>query len=111
VTIPAGTAAAIARGDPFAFVARRFELPPGGRLRVVNNDAVEHTVGSTAIPPGRSADVEASTSGQLTCTIHPAGHLDIQVEGRPPLPAMAALTVLITLSTAMSAWIFRSVTR
>lgn len=108
LVIPAGTADAIERGVPFAFVPERYSFPPGGQLRVVNRDTVEHRIAGTAIPPGSSATVEATESGQLECTVHPAGHLDITLEDRPPWPAMAGLTAMLSLSTAAVAWVIRA---
>jgi plastocyanin len=107
LVIPAGTADAIERGVPFAFVPDRFSLPPGGRLRVVNNDSVRHTVGEAEIPSGASADIEASESGQLVCTIHPSGHLDIGVESQPPVAGMALLVVVLSLATVATGWVLR----
>ncbi len=108
LVIPRGTADAIVRGEPFAFVPATFSMPPGSRLRVVNEDAVEHRIADSAIPAGASADIEATESGELVCTIHPDGHLAIALEKRPPLAAMAGLTLALSLTTAAAAWAVRT---
>jgi len=107
MVIPEGTADAIERGVPFAFVPERYTFPPGGKLRVVNRDNVEHRIAGTLIPPGATADVVATASGQLECTVHPAGHLDITLDGRPPWAAMGGLTAMLSLGTAVAAWVIR----
>ena len=108
LVIPAGTADAIMRGVPFAFVPERLSFPPGSRLRVVNHDSVQHSVGDATIPAGATADIEAAESGQLVCTIHPAGHLEIVLVGRPPIAGMSALVVLMALATATVGWVLRT---
>ena len=107
LVIPLGTADAIARDAPFAFVPDRFSLPTGSRLRVVNADVAAHRIGGTDIPPGATADIEASESGELLCTIHPAGHLEIALSGRPPLGAMVLLVVGLSLATLSAGWVLR----
>ncbi len=97
LVIPAGTAAAIATGSSFVFAPNDIVLRSGETLRVVNRDSVAHTVGSTAIPPGASASVEGGSDGELTCTIHPSGHLEITLGERPPLLAMVAVVVGMTV--------------
>lgn len=108
VVIPAGTAEALRVGAPFAFAPSRFTIPAGGRLRVINRDSVPHTVGSTVIPPGASADVEASASGELLCSIHPKGHLAITLGTSPPLSGMILLAMGACVSTLVAGWILRS---
>ena len=107
LVIPNGTADAIKRGVPFAFVPDQFSFPPGSRLKVVNRDSVQHSIGAADIPAGTSADIEASESGQLVCTIHPSGHLDIALEGRPPVAGMAVVVVLLSLATATVGWVLQ----
>ena len=107
LVIPNGTADAIARGIPFAFVPDRFSLAPGGRLRVENRDSVTHRIGEAEIPAGATADIEASESGQLVCTIHPAGHLDIALTSRPPVGAMVLLVVVLSLASVSVGWVLR----
>lgn len=107
VVIPEGTAAAIQAGTPFLFAPGRLALPPGGRMRVINRDSVAHTVGATSIPPGATADVEASESGELNCTIHPEGHIDITLGTRPSLVGMGFLAAGACLATLVAGWTLR----
>jgi hypothetical protein len=108
MVIPRGTADAIERGVPFAFVPERYAFSPGGVLRVINEDTAEHRIGGTIIPPGRTADVEVSESGQLSCTVHPAGHLEVELESRPPLWAMLGLVGAMAVGTAAVGWVLRT---
>lgn len=105
LVIPAGTAEAIASGAPFAFVPDRFSLAPGGHLRVVNQDSATHQIGGTAIPAGTTAEIEATDSGALLCTIHPAGELEIDIESRPPIAGMAVIAVAVALGGATIGWL------
>ncbi len=107
VTIPDGTAAAIQAGTPFLFAPERLALRPGGRMRVVNEDSVAHTVGATSIPPGATGDVVASESGELSCTIHPEGHIEITLGSRPPLLGMGILAGGACLATLVAGWTLR----
>lgn len=107
MVIPPGTAEAIEQGAPFAFVPERYAFPPGGTLRVVNRDTAEHRIADTVIPPGRTAEVTASESGLLQCTVHPAGHLEIELQSRPPLWAMVGLVVAMALGTAVVGSVIR----
>jgi hypothetical protein len=95
--IPYGTAAAIASGTGFAFVPSRFALPPGGRLRIVNHDVVEHTIGTATIPPDAWAEISAPESGGFTCTVHPSGYIGIDLRERPSIFTMLLPTLLLGL--------------
>lgn len=108
--IPAGTADAIARGEPFAFAPDRISVPPGTRVTLVNRDSVEHVIGDRAVPPGATATLETSASGRLTCTIHPSGHLAVTLDSRPPVAAAAAITLGLAFTTAATAWVVRTAT-
>lgn len=106
--IPPGTADAIERGVPFAFVPERYAFPPGGKLRVTNEDSVEHRVADTVIPPGRTADVTPTESGQFVCTVHPARHVEIELQSRPPTWAMAGLVGAMAVGTMVVGSVIRS---
>lgn len=108
VVIPDGTAAAIASGEPFLFAPDSISVPAGGALRVVNRDSVAHIVGTTSIPSGATADVVASESGELFCTIHPKGHIDVELGGTPPVPGMVALTLGACLASVVAGWVFKT---
>lgn len=110
VVIPEGTAAAIASGEPFLFAPDRITVPAGGALRVVNEDRVAHIVGNTSIPAGSSADIVADESGQLFCTIHPEGHIDVELGSTPPVAGMLAVTFGSCLASIVAGWVLRSST-
>lgn len=103
LVIPRGTADAIATGGDFVFAPERFTIPPGGHLTVVNEDEVDHTIGNTVVPPGSTAVVEATSSGELFCTIQPEGHLDIVLGKNPPLLGVVLLSVACIASAIVGA--------
>jgi hypothetical protein len=84
LTIPNGTAAAIARGAQPPFVPNNLELSRNGDLTIINNDTEPHEIGSWTIPPGSSAVISApGQDGEFTCTITPTGVLGFTVDQRP----------------------------
>lgn len=94
LTIPAGTAAAVAAGQPAPFIPNSLELGRQSSLLIHNQDVVEHRVGTWTIPPGSDLAVEATESdGQLSCTIHPQGVIGVRIDERPPF----LMTVLSAL--------------
>jgi hypothetical protein len=103
VTIPAGTAAAIERGDAFPFLPQAYGLRDGGTLLVRNEDSAPHRVGTEVIPPGQSANITALAEGQLVCTVHPAGYLDIDLRERPAPTAMILPSLLLGLPLGLLA--------
>jgi hypothetical protein len=82
--IPAGTAAALARGEPVDILPADLRLGLRDTVVVVNRDAVAHQVGPLRVAPGeevsRRADRLTSFSG--FCSLHPAGRLDIEIAHR-----------------------------
>lgn len=108
LVIPAGTAAAIVAGGPFVFAPERFTIPPGGHLTVINEDDVPHTIGNTVVPPGSTGVVEASSSGELFCTIQPEGHLDIVLGKNPPLAGVALLAIACVASAVIGARVLQA---
>lgn len=113
--IPAGTQAAIDRGDA-VFLPKQFSVRAGGRLRILNQDSVEHTVGNVTVPPGATAELSAPASSQgeqLTCTIHPGGYLDLQLTERPGLQTTLFPTFLlggpVGALAGLVAWVTRKI--
>lgn len=73
VTIPAGTKASIARGEPGAGVPRRIEGHVGDTLRIINRDRSLHVVGGFPVAAGQTLEVPLRTAGvtEGMCTAHP----------------------------------------
>lgn len=110
LVIPAGTADAIARGEPFAFTPSRISVSPGTRVTLINKDSAEHVIGDTRVPPGATATLETSESGLFSCTVHPSGHMTVTLDSRPPIPAVIAITLGLAFTTAAAAWVVHSAT-
>jgi len=96
LVIPAGTAAAVAAGQPAPFIPNSLELGRNKELMVVNRDSEPHQVGSWTIPPGGRATIRSTDEeGQFSCTIHPGGVLGFSVDERPPLTTTAWAALLL----------------
>lgn len=88
VTIPAGTAARLASGDPTASEAlapASVRLATGDTLLVRNEDAVTHSFGAWSIAPGAVLELaaEPSDSGAFGCSFTTGGSFAVTVV--PPL--------------------------
>lgn len=86
ITIPLGTAAAIARGELPQGIPSSLALSSGGKLLVANQDSSEHLIAGTLVLPGDTVLVTpANKSGQVDCTFHPGGAIEVSLTDRPPL--------------------------
>lgn len=86
LTIPPGTADAVARGAQPLLIPNSLQLGRNGKLIVRNEDSSEHRFGTWTIPSGGSAEITASIEdGQVSCTVHPDGTIDLAVAQRPSL--------------------------
>lgn len=96
LTIPEGTAASVSAGQPAKFIPAQLLLGPNRKLRVRNDDVVEHIVAGKTIPPHTSATIQASAnSKELTCTIHPSGVIGVGFDGTPgPLAVIFMASVV-----------------
>ncbi len=91
LVIPAGTARAVAAGEPAPFIPASLALTADHELVVRNEDDVTHKVGLFSVEPGKTATIRADPTGNtLTCTVHPSGYLNVTVDHRP-----GPLTVLV----------------
>jgi hypothetical protein len=85
LVIPRGTAAAVAAGQPAPLIPNSLELGRDRTLLVRNEDDAPHQFGTWTIPPGGTAEISANTEdGQLSCTVHADGIIDVTVDDRPP---------------------------
>ena len=85
--VPAGTAAAIARGQSVDVIPTTLLLRQGDTLVIQNQDGAVHRIGVVSIAPGATARIpvdQALLNGSaLLCTIHPSGALSISALARP----------------------------
>lgn len=96
LTIPEGTAATVNAGQPAKFIPAQLLLGPNRKLRVKNEDVVDHQIAGQTVPAGRSATITSSADAQsLTCTIHPSGYIGVGFDGTPgPLSVLFMATVV-----------------
>lgn len=81
IVIPAGTKAAIDRGDTDAGVPSRIEGRVGDTLHIINRDRALHVVGGFPVSAGQTIDVPLRQAGvtQAMCTAHPGKRMEIVV--------------------------------
>jgi len=82
--IPPGTNEMIAAGANPLNIPPEWEFISGDTLGLVNDDSVDHWVGSWFVPAGERLTVELvpAYAGLLTCSVHPSGSIEISVEPR-----------------------------
>lgn len=91
LVIPAGTADKVAAGEAPPSIPANMNFVVGDRLVVVNQDNVDHQLGSLWIPPGTSASMDLKTEESFTfeCSFQPSKYLGVEVH-----PAVTLLTRL-----------------
>lgn len=86
IIIPAGAAAAIARGEVPAGIPSALSLSSSGKLLIANHDTAEHLIAGMLVLPGDTVLVTPSEkSGQVECSFHPGGAIDVTLTRRPPI--------------------------
>jgi hypothetical protein len=86
ITIPLGAAAAIARGEVPQGIPSSLSLSSSGKLLVANHDSSEHLIAGTLVLPGDTVLVTPSNkNGEVQCTFHPGGAIEVSLTKRPPL--------------------------
>jgi thiol-disulfide isomerase/thioredoxin len=80
-TVPAGTAARIARGEDPQFFPATLVVGLGDTLAVENQDTVPHTVGPLAARPNETYEFRFTKAGEFPgpCTVHPSQQTKIIV--------------------------------
>ncbi|GMU39707.1 MAG: hypothetical protein AMXMBFR23_05730 [Chloroflexota bacterium] len=107
IEVPAGTSAAIARGEAVSVIPDRLLLRRGDTLAIRNDDTVVHQVGTDLVPPATTLRIPVTdslfASGSLSCSIHPNGVLALSPLARPSLASTAIPTLLAGVPTSISA--------
>jgi hypothetical protein len=96
LTIPEGTAASVSAGQPAKFIPAQLLLGPNRKVRVRNDDIVDHIVAGKTVPAHTSATIQASADAKtLVCTIHPSGYIGVGFDGTPgPMAVLFMATVV-----------------
>lgn len=103
LTIPAGTAAAVARGEPAPFIPNALSLGRNRELIVRNEDVTGHKVGASTVPPGGVAVIKAAAGSEdLVCTVHPSGYLAVQIDKRPGFATVLLQAALVGLPLGLA---------
>lgn len=95
-TIPPGTSARVARGEPVADVLpQRIKTNVGNALKVVNHDVTNHAFGPFVLAPGQQWSRQFAVQGdyEMTCTIYPDAGFTVDV-GPGPTPTGGILVLL-----------------
>lgn len=104
--VPAGTAAAIARGEDVAVIPDSLLLRRGDTLAIRNDDTVVHQIGSELLPPATTVRIPVTAAlldeSSLLCSIHPNGVVGISSFARPGILSTAIPTVLAGVPTSLS---------
>ncbi|HVN15025.1 MAG TPA: hypothetical protein VMT73_04735 [Anaerolineales bacterium] len=81
LVIPAGTAAAVARGEQPPAIPESMNFVQGDTLVVKNEDTENHQLGPLWIPPGTSASLQLGTVENLAyeCSFQPRQYFGINV--------------------------------
>lgn len=81
LTIPAGTADLVARGESAPAIPEEMVFVQGDVLEVVNQDAVDHQLGPIWVPPGATGRLvlEDANKFAYACSFAPSRYLGIDV--------------------------------
>src|SRR5512147_983320 len=81
LTIPAGTAEQVARGEQPPSIPANMTFVVGDKLTVKNDDAVEHKLGPLWIPPNSSAQLSLDQEANFAyeCSFQPGKYLGLDV--------------------------------
>jgi hypothetical protein len=85
ITVPAGTAELVARGEQPPSIPKGMTFVVGDTLEVINLDKVDHQIGPLWIPPGASASLTLGNPENLAyeCSFQAGNYIGLDV--RQPL--------------------------
>ena len=102
LTIPAGTAAQVARGEQPPSLPKDMTFVVGDRLVVKNEDSVEHKLGSLWVPANSSAQLSLDQEESMVfeCSFQPSNYFGLEV--REPLTPRTRLFGIIYVAFPMA---------
>lgn len=95
--IPAGTSERIAAGENPLDIPVTWSFVAGDTLKLVNDDRVDHLIGSYKAPAHASAEYTTRTQVRVNmfCSLHPSGAIVLNVEERGFNWRMATLPTIV----------------
>lgn len=102
LTIPAGTAEQVARGEQPPLIPQNMTFVVGDRLVVRNEDTVDHKLGPLWIPANSSAELALDQEQSLAyeCTFQPGQYFGLDV--REPLTTRTRIYGIVYVSLPMA---------
>jgi len=102
VTIPAGTAEQVARGEQPPSIPENMTFVVGDKLVVKNEDSVDHKLGPLWIPANSTAQLSLDQEASLAyeCTFQPGKYLGLDV--REPLTSSTRIFGILYVSFPMA---------
>jgi len=102
LTIPAGTAAEVARGEQPPSIPQNMTFVVGDRLFVKNDDSVDHKLGPLWIPANSSAQLSLDQEESLAyeCSFQPGNYFGLDV--REPLTPSTRIYGIIYVGLPMA---------
>jgi hypothetical protein len=115
LTIPAGTAGAVAAGAVPPGLPGELAVRVGDTLAVRNLDDIPHRIGPLWVAAGASDYTPVGKSffagGALVCTIHPAGALAVAPRARPSVAVTIPVALLAGVPMGLAAVIALGIVR
>lgn len=102
LTIPAGTADQVARGEQPPSIPENMTFVVGDRLVVKNNDSVDHKLGPLWIPANSSAQLSLDQEESLAyeCSFQPGNYFGLDV--REPLTPSTRIYGIVYVAFPMA---------
>jgi len=102
LTIPAGTAEQVERGEGPPSIPENMTFVVGDRLVVNNEDSVDHKLGPLWIPANSTAQLslDQEASFAYECTFQPGNYLDLDV--REPLTPRTRIYGIVYVALPMA---------
>jgi hypothetical protein len=106
LTIPAGTAAKVARGESEPQIPEEMTFVLGDVLVVRNLDDVAHTLGPLLVPPGASASMPLNRADHfaLNCDFNSSSYFGLNV--KPPTTRTTRIRGIIFAAPPTAAMVF-----
>ena len=101
LVVPAGTAKAIAAGQPVPSIPEEMVFVVGDTLEVKNEDNAVHTLGPLTIPPGATASMVMGQANKYaySCSFQPSQYLGVDIRQATTFATRLAAFLIATPPT------------